>query len=431
MAKLVVVTKELAGLSHDLSGGWTTVGRADANNFKLADSSVSGQHCEVRVQGDELQVRDLCSTNGTFVQGRRITDAVLKAGQTLRVGEVVLRFECAVVGVPPAASFVNTMLVKPESSPSPSAPYAKLDAKPASTPDASESAKKFQVVFVDDSLAFLDTFTELCSVLAKQSWQIHIATSADQALALLQQTAMDLVVLDVVMPMVDGLQMLGIIKRRYPGVRIAVLTGKANEGSRAASLAGGADLFIEKPICADGGKIVFNMLSELVSWEHREGFSGIVRQVGLQEVIQMECIGRRSSILEVRNCQVLGQIFIETGEIVHAAVEELTGSPAFNRLLSLNGGEFRMKPFESPPERTVNATWEYLLMEAARSRDESISLLPRESDTEMTLRPVAPDPPVAGSPSSAKEREFTQPDEEFVVVATYDGEWSPAESTKG
>lgn len=427
MAKLVVVTQELSGLSHDLGGGWTTIGRADANNFKLADSSVSGQHCEVRVQGDELQVRDLCSTNGTFVQGRRITDAVLKAGQTLRIGEVVLRFECPMVGVPSAASFVNTMLVKKEPSPPPSAP----DARPAGAPDASESAKKFQVLFMDDSLAFLETFTELVSVLAKQTWQIHIATSADQALTLLQQTAMDLVILDIVMPMVDGLQMLGIIKRRYPGVRIAVLTGKATEGSRAASLAGGADLFIEKPICADGGKIVFNMLNELVSWEHREGFSGIVRQVGLQEVIQMECIGRRSSILEVRDGQVLGQIFIKTGEIVHAAVEELAGSLAFNRLLSLDGGEFRMKPFESPPERTVNAPWEYLLMEAARSRDEGISLMPRESDTEMTLRPESPDPPVAREPASASAREFTEPDEEFVVVATYDGEWSPAESSRG
>jgi CheY-like chemotaxis protein len=419
MAKLVVVTQELAGLSHELSEGWTTIGRADGNGFKLADTSVSGQHCEVRLQRDELLVRDLCSTNGTFFQGRRITETVLKAGQTLRVGEVVLRFEAAAVGVPPTASFVNTMLVKK------GLPQTPEQATPGNRPQADKPGKKYQVLFVDDSLAFMETFSELCCVLAKESWQVHCATSADQALAVLQKYPIDLVVLDVVMPMVDGVQVLGLIKRRYPGVRVAVLTGKATEGSRAASLAGGAELFIEKPICPEGSQVVFNMLNDLVSWEHRDGFSGLLRQVGLQEVIQMECIGRRSSILEVRNPQMLGEIYIDTGVITHAAVGELVGSKAFNRLMSLNGGEFRMRPFEPPPQRTVDAPWEFLIMEAARCRDEDTSLIRRESaDTEMTRKPAAPAPVTAKSTTSAAEKKYNEPDDEFVVVATYDGEWS-------
>src|ERR1041385_7201377 len=78
MAKLVAVTQELAGLSHELNGGWTTIGRADGNAFKIPAASVSNCHCEVRQQGGELLVRDLCSTNGTFVQGKKVTEAVLK-----------------------------------------------------------------------------------------------------------------------------------------------------------------------------------------------------------------------------------------------------------------------------------------------------------------------------------------------------------------
>ena len=192
MAKLVVVTQELAGLSHELNGTWTTIGRGDGNSFKIADTSVSCQHCEVRLRGDELLVRDLCSTNGTFVQGRRITEEVLKPGQTLRIGEVALRFEAAAVGLSPAASFINTMLV---GRPLPKSESPE-DAELPNTPEATnEAAITYHVLFVDDSLAFIETFAELGTILANRNWHIHSATSADQALSILQKTPVDLVVL--------------------------------------------------------------------------------------------------------------------------------------------------------------------------------------------------------------------------------------------
>ena len=121
-------------------------------------------------------------------------------------------------------------------------------------------------------------------------------------------------------------------------------------------------------------KSVFNMLNDLVSWS-REGFTGALRQVGLQEVIQMECNGRHSSILEIRNPELRGQIYIEAGAVTHAAVGTLTGEPAFYRLLSLRGGEFQVKPFKAPPQRTIDTRWEFLLMDAARATDEETVLI--------------------------------------------------------
>ena len=67
------------------------------------------------------------------------------------------------------------------------------------------------------SLAFLETFTELCGILSNQAWEIYSAPSADRALAILQENHIDLVVLDIGIPMVDGIQLLGIISRRYAG----------------------------------------------------------------------------------------------------------------------------------------------------------------------------------------------------------------------
>jgi hypothetical protein len=91
----------------------------------------------------------------------------------------------------------------------------------------------------------------------------------------------------------------------------------------------------------------------------------------LQDVIQMECLGRNSSVLEVRNEHLLGRIYIEDGSIIHAAGDGLTGEGALQRLLSLSGGSFELVPFEKPSERTIEGQWESLLMEAARVRDEN------------------------------------------------------------
>ena len=384
MARLIVINKSLASSAHELGENWTTVGRADGNAFQIVEGSVSGRHCEVRVRGEELQVRDLISTNGTFIAGQKISEGVIKLGQVLRLGDVELRFESSVAATPGTAfnsKMLATNVAAAKNSPAPATtpvPPMVPAKEPVVVVAENDAEKKSHVLFVDDSMAFLELFGGLCTEFSKASWLIHTATSADRALAVLAERSVDLVVLDVGMPMLDGLQLLGIINRRYPGTKIAVMTGNATEAKRADALANGAELFLEKPVTADGIRGAFNVLSDLISW-HREGFTGALRHVGLTEVIQMECNGRHSSILEIRNNELRGQIFIEAGVITHAAVGALAGEQAFYRLLSLRGGEFQVKPFKSPPQRTIESRWEFLLMDAARATDEETGMI-KKSD---------------------------------------------------
>ncbi|MES1180720.1 MAG: FHA domain-containing protein, partial [Verrucomicrobiota bacterium] len=206
MARLVVINQSLAGSIHELGEAWATIGRGDGNAFQLVAGSVSGRHCEVRVRDNELIVRDLLSTNGTFISGQKISEGTVKPGQTLRLGDVELRFEGSGPAVRSGAPFNAKMLITsatdmprpadvPEKKPEPA---PKLESAPAL---ADGPGKKFQVLFVDDSMAFLELFSGLCAELANGSWQVHTAASADLALALLQERPMDLVVLDIGMPM--------------------------------------------------------------------------------------------------------------------------------------------------------------------------------------------------------------------------------------
>ena len=103
MPKLVVLSEGLTGRAHELKVDKTTVGRLDDNTFQIPEQSVSSHHCEVLLKGTDVIVRDLDSTNGTYINGEKISEKVLKPGQILRMGNVEARLEGdGVAGAPSA-----------------------------------------------------------------------------------------------------------------------------------------------------------------------------------------------------------------------------------------------------------------------------------------------------------------------------------------
>jgi hypothetical protein len=76
-----------------LTDGATTIGRAAECEVRLADTSVSRRHAEVRGAGDGWVVVDLGSTNGTKVNGGIVQERRLKDGDTISVGDTHLKFE--------------------------------------------------------------------------------------------------------------------------------------------------------------------------------------------------------------------------------------------------------------------------------------------------------------------------------------------------
>ena len=71
-----------------LPGRIKTIGRSPGAEFIVEAAMVSRLHCRLTAGATELQVNDLESTNGTFVNGQRVTQASLKTGDKLGVGRV-------------------------------------------------------------------------------------------------------------------------------------------------------------------------------------------------------------------------------------------------------------------------------------------------------------------------------------------------------
>jgi pSer/pThr/pTyr-binding forkhead associated (FHA) protein len=94
MARLVVLSEGLTGRTYELKAEKTTIGRVEDNSFQIAEPSVSSHHCEILLRGNDVVVKDLNSTNGTFINGQPVTEEkAIKPGQILRLGQIEMRLE--------------------------------------------------------------------------------------------------------------------------------------------------------------------------------------------------------------------------------------------------------------------------------------------------------------------------------------------------
>lgn len=270
------------------------------------------------------------------------------------------------------------------------------------------SAADKKVLFVDDSPQFLELTTEILSRYAGASWHIYTAQNVGQAMNLIAEKHIDLVVLDVHMPIVDGMQFLSLLNRKHPNVLKAVLTADSSEMHRTICMSRGAELFLAKPQSESEWRSIFDCLNAVGRFQPQEGFRGVLRRVGLQDVLQMECLSRNSALLEINTKELRGFIYIHEGQIIHAEAGDRSGPEAFNFLMGLTGGEFVQKPFAAPEHRTISDSWEFLLMEAARKRDESVggeeASDPGPPHTVETQQPLARNNNGNGAPSVGHSR---------------------------
>ena len=112
MAKLVLLSEGFTGRSQELVTEKTTIGRVEDNTLPIVDPSVSSHHCEVLLRGSDVVVKDLNSTNGTFIDGQQITgEAVLKPHQVLRLGQIQMRLEVPGAAAAPAKKQIDQTMI--------------------------------------------------------------------------------------------------------------------------------------------------------------------------------------------------------------------------------------------------------------------------------------------------------------------------------
>jgi DNA-binding response OmpR family regulator len=199
----------------------------------------------------------------------------------------------------------------------------------------------------------------------KDKYEVIIANNGREALNLLKKNNVDLVISDIRMPDINGLDLLVSIKKEYPQTKVIIMTAYGSSDVQREANQRGSLYYVEKPFeIADIRKIIIDLIGR------KKGFRGKVFGLQLTDIIQMNCLGRLTTALIITRDGEKGVIYLNEGEIIHAECGEQKGTDAFYKILGWQEGEFVSNIGVMPPVQTIYQNWEHLLVEAMRRTDD-------------------------------------------------------------
>lgn len=200
----------------------------------------------------------------------------------------------------------------------------------------------------------------------KEKYELICVNSGIRALEVLSQFPVDLVISDIKMPEISGMELLVKIKNLYPNTKVIIMTAYGSSEIQAEANKHGCLKYIEKPFeINELRQLIINAIHE------KKGFEGKISEFHLTDLIQMNCLGRMTTTLYIDHEGSTGIIYFEEGNIIHAECEDIEGEEAFYKILSWEGGKFTVEREKSPVKETIIKGWQSLLLEGMRRLDES------------------------------------------------------------
>lgn len=195
--------------------------------------------------------------------------------------------------------------------------------------------------------------------------EILAAESGEEALSILSDKEIDLVITDINMPGMNGLDLLVEINNRYPNTGVVIMTAYPSNTYESQAMLSGSLRFVEKPFDI---KDMRQIVKEILFSE--EGFQGTVDGVDLMDIVQFNGLSRATAALKVVTADKEGMIFFKDGDVVHAMCDSESGENAFFKILSFQGGSLQNIRGVEPPVMSIKKGLESLLLEAANRSDE-------------------------------------------------------------
>lgn len=197
-------------------------------------------------------------------------------------------------------------------------------------------------------------------------YHVLSADSVPEAVTLISNSVVDLVLSEHLGPgLIDGLELLDEIRRMDRPVRSILIAPNELRDDWTTALFKGCAGFLVEPLDEERlTDLLFSMLNS------QQGFVGRVVEMRIEDVIQLFCYRKESTLISVRHDDTLGFIYIVDGGIAHAECDSIDGVDAFFEILGWDSGEFASQVVLDVPERTVFVDWQSLLMEGVRQKDE-------------------------------------------------------------
>ena len=244
-------------------------------------------------------------------------------------------------------------------------------------------ATRPKILLLDDEQDLVESYATLLENIPSHP-EVFTCMAGPRALALLKSESFDLFITDLRLPGIDGLQMLSVVRRKYPRMRTVVLTGLSDEQFRMRAYAMGADLFWQKPDTRDGMQAFQDCVESLLQHTPMSGFRG-VQNKNLVDIIQLECLSQNSSVLHIVREGQVADIWMANGNVIDAQFSGLSGESAFREIMTWKSGNFELLPPDTEHPRVIESSYQGLLLDSAQAMDEG-------RGTQFSMEPLAIEP---------------------------------------
>jgi CheY-like chemotaxis protein len=201
--------------------------------------------------------------------------------------------------------------------------------------------------------------------LTRAGFSVITCGDGAEAIPLLEAHPFDVLVTDIQMPRLNGLTLVDWVRANRPGTNVVVMTAYGSRSVQRAAVSKGVILYLEKPV---DPQVLIEVLRDL---GESATFVGSVEGIDLFDCIQMVLLTRGRHVLEVTGGQDQRcLLWVDNGSILHGVLGELEGTEAVQRCLAFEGGTFATLPWREPERVSIDTSANYLLMEAARRKDE-------------------------------------------------------------
>lgn len=217
-------------------------------------------------------------------------------------------------------------------------------------------ADKKSILIVDDEE---DLTWSISRYLKKNDaiFQVRCVSNGEQALRHLESECIDLMISDIRMPGISGLELLRYVQSHCPQTRVIIMTAFGSEVLEQQITRMGSPYYIEKPF-------ELAVLRELIYSALQLSEKKIEKSIlntRIKEIIAFHCRSGRTSQLMLQHGLHQGMICFKQGEIVHAECGELEGETALLSILDWGGVDSYSQHNHISQKRTIRRNWQSLL----------------------------------------------------------------------
>ncbi len=238
-----------------------------------------------------------------------------------------------------------------------------------------------RILIVDDDEGILQSLSQLLR-LTYPSYRVGTATSSEEALAILQRTSVNLVITDLKLPSLSGLELLKRVRKSQSKARFILMTAYGNEDVMEEAHDNGCVAYLQKPFDLD---LLLRYIDAAVKPE--QNLQAELTGLHIVDILELYAKTSRNALLSITCEGASGMVVVQNGILTHAQFEHAEGEEALLKILSLRNGLITSLDYQPPKKNSLRVYWQDLRMLATEAEDGVEPVEPRNPEIPLSFRP--------------------------------------------